>query len=272
MKANRLLLCALSFSLFWALPIHAQKKEPKKVKPNPQVKIELKELTRLAGRRGQEDAAAVEVIRKLVSLTAEGHRMDQTKTAATLGKILVYARRRPNDTVLFQACADALARLGEQGAKYLLKAIEHKKFDEKELLTFRCNMIRSLGKTEVVAVIKPLLDLMERDPHDKVNAAAVEALAAFAEAPLKDRKRIVEKVVKFFSNVNNNANQTTGNDQLQEAYRRKRTLITGPCNNTLKKLTPMSYIKPLDWHKWYQNNKHKKWDDKDKQRGKGGRR
>ena len=274
MKAHNLLLCALSFSLLWAAPLSAQKKDPRKVKPNPQVKVELKKLQKHVMKRGMEDAAAVEVIRKLVSLTAEGHRTDQAKTAAFLGKILLQARRRPGDTVLFQAAADALSRLGPHGANYLHKAIEAKRFDDKEMLTFRCNMIRALGRTGETAMIKPLLDLMQRSPHHKVNAAAVEALGEYEKAPLKDRKRIVEKVVKFFSDVNNNANQPTQNDLVQETYRRKRNLITGPCNNTLKKLTPKSFTKPLEWHKWYQNNKHKKWGEKGKKKEgrRGGRR
>ncbi len=237
-------------------------KKPAKKKPDPRVKEGLKKIKEYLRKRGKQDAAAAEEIQKVVQLALQSADSDKKAVAKALEKILLHSRRKLTQVTLYTAAIEGLKGLGPFGAKGLLAAIKSKNFRKKERLQLKCDMIRALGATKEISAVKPLIDLMERDKDIQVNAAAVQALGNYSKAPEKVRKLIVERVVRIFSGTDDSSRSLDPNDPMADFYRRKLAAIGGPCQDTLRALTGQSLPNSLQWVKWWNHNKGKRWDKK----------
>ncbi len=261
--------CLLSFLLAGPGPVVlAQAARPQgvkkaaKKKPDPRVKEGLKKIKEYLRKRGRQDAAAAEEIQNVVQLALKSADSDKKAVARELERILLHTRRKLTQVTLYTAAIEGLKALGSFGAKSLLKAIKSKNFRKKERLQLKCDMVRALGATKELSMVKPLIDLMERDKDIQVNAAAVQALGNYAKAPERVRKTIVERVVRIFSGTDDSSRTLDPNDPVADFYRRKLAAIGGPCQDTLKALTGQSLPNSLAWVKWWNHNKGKRWDKK----------
>ena len=241
------------------------KKAPKK-KPDPRVKEGIKKIKALIRKRGKQDAAAAEEIQKVVQLALPSADSDKKAVAKELERILLHTPRKLTQVTLYTAAIEGLKALGSFGAKGLLNAVKSKNFRKKERLQLKCDIVRALGSSKELSMVKPLIDLMERDKDIQVNAAAVESLGNYAKAPEKVRKTIVERVVRLFSGTDNGSRSLDPKDSLADFYRRKLAAVGGPCQNTLRALTGQSFSTALEWLKWWNHNKGKRWDKKTSKR------
>ncbi len=272
MKRSLFPVALLSLLLLGAGPaVSAQVGHPQgvkkavKKKPDPRVKEGLKKLKALVRKRGKQDAAAAEEIQNLVKLAVDSADSDKKAVAKELGRILKTPRKLTQVT-LYTAAIEGLKALGHFGSKPLLAALKSKNFRKKERLQLKCDIIRAIGATKDPSMVKPLLDIMERDKDIQANAAAVQALGNFAKQPERVRKLIVERVVRFFASTDDSSRSLDPNDPMADFYRRKLAAVGGPCQDTLKALTGRSLPSSLEWVKWWNHNKGKRWDKKPSRR------
>ncbi len=251
--------------LFFHGPTFGQK--PKK-KPNPEVKKKLQVLKTYINKRGKRDSDAIVLIEELQKLVEKSVASDKDAFAKVLEKALLSKRKNPNQIGLYTAAIEALSNLGTHGSSALLKGAKSKYFKKKDRISIRIEIVKALGKTKDLSVVKPLLDFL-KDPRDEIIAAAITGLRHYDKAPEKTRKKIVEKIVRLFSDTTNGSLRSRDpTDMLAETYRRRLAMIAGPCKTTLSALTGVSYNTALEWLKWWNNNKNKKWDKKKKKKRK----
>lgn len=161
------------------------------------------------------------------------------------------ARKQVTDTnlQLWKSAAFAFGQMGEQGSGYLLDAFKQDRFDKQP--DFRATLIEQVGYTKDYSKDKDLVDLLDFH-QDVVIAAAAKALGQFREAPGERRKFMVENLVKKLESYSNQASDVQDTVSIQ-----KYTTVRGPMVDALKKLTGEAYNEPLEWTKWWNNNKNK---------------
>ncbi|TAH36321.1 MAG: hypothetical protein EYC70_10965 [Planctomycetota bacterium] len=150
---------------------------------------------------------------------------------------------------LWKAAAIALGQMGSHGAGYLVNAYKQDRFDKYP--DDRAFMVEQIGYTKDYSKDKELVDLLDFH-QDVVIAAAAKAMAQFSGAPGKSRQYMVENLVKILESYSNAASNIEDTTSVQ-----KYTTVRGPLVDALKALTPMSFDQPLDWTKWWNNNKNK---------------
>lgn len=257
------ILLLVTVSLVSALPGQPEDKPP--AKPDPEVKAKLSEWQKLIkDRKGAKDAEAIQIIDGILTRYEKLHPKDKADFAKALYEPLKNpkVKREAADCRLYKASVVALGKTGTQGSAYLKSAFNDKKrFGDKEWLSLRADMLKSLGKTKDLKHVKFLTDEALRNIHDSLMAAAGEALGEFAEADLKIRKEICKELIKKFVNIyeNANANLDTGST-LRTTWENRYKAVMDPWNTALKKLTKQHYRTPNDWQRFYNKNRDKNWD------------
>jgi hypothetical protein len=233
-------------------------------KPDPEVKKKLDELGKLAGdRKAAKDKEAIQIIDELSKGYATMHPKDQHSFAKEAAKILTSPRykRLPEQDLIYRALVNTLGRAGEYGAPVLEKAFDAKKFDEKEWLTLRGEMLELIGRTKHDKSIDFLLDVALKNIHDSLMARAGGALRHFEEAKLEVRREIAVKLIKKFATIRDNANANLDpNDLTVKTWKDRLAAVSDPWNTTLQKLTKQHIRDPSEWNTFWNKHKDHDWD------------
>lgn len=158
---------------------------------------------------------------------------------------------------LWSGAVFALGQMGPAGADYLWKAYEDKRFRKDDGLEFRARCIEQVGATKDWDQWEDLVDLLDHHEFFLIAASAT-ALKNYREAPGKIRKEVCGKLVNFLNsyyNAASNPEDTTA----KERYR----MVGRPMLDALSEMTGQTFQDPLDWRKWYNDNKKDKeiWSD-----------
>lgn len=156
---------------------------------------------------------------------------------------------------LWTSAVFAFGQMGPDGAKYLWKAYEDKRF--RKDVDFRGRCVQQIGATRDWKQWEELVDLLDHH-EDLIIAKAAEALVQYREAPGKVRVEVASKLVNLLNsyyNAANNPEDTTA----KQRYR----MVGRPMIQALSELTGQSFQDPLDWRKWFNDNKKNKkiWSD-----------
>lgn len=236
--------------------------------PDPALPERIKELkTFCTDRKMESDFRAIGSIQQLISKPDQLNPKDKTRLAKALGDVFTWGRVRPPDKdTLYREAGTALGKLGVDGAKELVAAIESARIKDRDYIPLRAYLLKDLGMTKDEKQVEYLVEQARRSPWDDIMAAAGEALGNYAELDLKKRRDIVKQLIVKYGEISSKASQMESTDpsapidfsikNAQETLRR----IQGPFNRTLTKLTGESFSKAADWQHWA--NKNANWGDK----------
>jgi len=228
-------------------------------KPDPLLDGQLDILEECLGnRKGEEDPKAIGILSDLKALADAGmHPSDIKKTAKALRRVFL-VRRPHDDPRLYHAAATVLGSLGEDGAKVLKIAYDDKRRfpNDDDWDGLRSTLLREIGRTQDPRQVDFLLDTALAAPRDLLLATAGEALKHYADAPLKVRQHIVDRMVDRYASLDaesrNMVINRPGEPQdfgPQNAGRILRS-IRAPWNRTLAELTGQSFRSAPDWVHW----------------------
>ena len=228
----------------------------------PDKRPEIKELVdAFAGhikKRGEEDREALAEVDSMLGEWEMCGPKDRKDIIRILSRSLNEKRKadkdgRPNN-MLFVAVAVAFGRMGPESAPELMKWIENKK--HRKDVTLQRQLVLSLGKTVDDKGRKLLIDLLV-NKYAAIQAAAAEALGNYSKKDQKVRKEVFEEVLKVLNSAYNAKEGATTDREAQERY----DVIAASMITTLQGLSGATIRTPNDWRKWWNDNKHKKWDD-----------
>lgn len=173
----------------------------------------------------------------------------------------------PSDKSFLKANAACLTGKGKMGLEVLLYALDHKSLETKdksnqteynsrmEVKTF---VIESIGYTKNPKALKPLYKLLWSEDAPIIKAAC-SACSRFDGLKQKERKPIVEELVKVYAYLDSQAKLAI-QDPRKEYLRERLLAVEVQFNESLKKLTPARFESAEDWQRWYNDNKGKsKW-------------
>lgn len=267
MVRSTLLLLLLPWSLL-AAPVRAQDR--------PDLDDQLKAYTKLLKGKGHEDEIIGTIDRLLSRYKADGERRREIAEALELEEgdlkalrqedkdlereqaLLVKAvwqafalRKRPTEANrrLWVAMAYALGQMGPDGADYLWKAFADKRVSRD--YEFQALCVEQVGMTRDWDQWKKLVDQLDyRD--ELVAAAAGKALVHFRDAPGRIRRECTERLVKLLEARHNAATNIDDTYSIR-VYR----TVRQPWLQALSALTGQSFTDPLDWVKWWNDNKNR---------------
>jgi hypothetical protein len=187
---------------------------------------------------------------------------EQGKLAKTIRKVFDI-KPLPDDAVL-KAAAGALSGMGKKGKDALFHALKSKnlkpksKSDEVDYshkIGLQAFIVEAIGFNKEQSSVKELSKLLWNDDTPIVIAAA-KALSNYSTLELKERKPIVEELVKVYANID----ALSLANPKREDYRQRLLQIEVPFNEALRALTLKSFESAEEWQKWYNDNKSKpKW-------------
>jgi hypothetical protein len=163
--------------------------------------------------------------------------------------------------------AECLTRMGREGLAALQKAYNSKTLEPRDkdntteveaCFAIKLRIIEAMGQTKETGSFKTLFKLLwHTDP--KVINASITALSSFSDSSLKDRKNVVDNLVKVFANIYTESINVANRNKPE--FKERFNATNGNFNETLGKLTPVSLTSAPDWQKWYNDNKgKKKWE------------
>lgn len=209
----------------------------------------------------KNDDGVPPIIDKLVLAFRSGDEKAKGEIAKAVGRAFDQRRDEDKGDKLFIAAAAALSEMDEMGAKTLTNALKNKNF--KKRIEVRSAILISLGSQKDPKNAKLLMDYL-KDNEPKLVAAAADALANYREAPEKQRKEIVEELVKAYATQHGNV-QKNPKDQVQKD---RLQAFEVNMNNALLALTGQSFEDAPKWQAWFNDNKNKPWSkEKDKASG-----
>lgn len=231
--------------------------------PDPALPDQLKELKGLvADPRMVADMEAIGLIQKLSRDFAGRNPKDQERLARGIGEVFRTGKLRTEAReVLYREAADALAKMGAEGARELARALGDGRF--KSALQLQCHLILALGRTEDDKQVEWLVDTTTRSPHDELRAAAGEALGNYTSLEIRARRDVVKAIVRAWGSLHakaTTADPTDPNAPIDpEPQNARRTLrvVEGKWSATLAKLTGVSMSGFLEWQRWL--NKNPNW-------------
>lgn len=156
---------------------------------------------------------------------------------------------------LWTAVIYALGQMGPYGAEHLWDAFEDKRFDE--AVDTRELIVEQIGATRDWKQWEELVDLLDHHEY-QIIAGAARGLTHYRDAPGKVRLEVTEKLVNFLNsyyNAQTNPEDTTA----RQLYR----IVRRPMFEALTAVTGQSFQAPLDWRKWFNDNKKNRelWSD-----------
>lgn len=236
--------------------------------PDPALPDRIKELKSFCtDPKMESDFRAIGSIRQLVAQPDKLNPKDKEKLAKAFGDVFTWGKVRPPDSdLLYREAGDALAKLGADGAKELLAAIEHSRFKDRDYIPLRAHLLKALGKTKDEKQVDYLVEQARRAPWDQIMAAAGEALGNYDQLELKQRRDVVKQLIIKFGEVHGKASQLESTDPSApidlDLNNARDTLqkIQGPFNRTLAALTGQSFSSAPDWRHWL--NKNPNWGSK----------
>ncbi|MCA8954112.1 MAG: hypothetical protein KDE27_31680 [Planctomycetes bacterium] len=229
---------------------------------DPALPERLKELKDMASdREMKQDFQAIGLIQSLTKEPDKLNPKDQSRLAKALGAVFKTGKVRPaGQDHLYREAANALAGFGEEGAKELAKAFENKKHEDN--IALRAHLLEAIGKTQDEDQIELLLDEATRSPHDDLRAAAGTGLGEFTNAKVKDKREIVEKLIRSWGALHAQATRLQNNDPNApidfgpQNARRTLDKVESRWIATLTRLTGQSMTQFEDWQRWENKNPH----------------
>src|SRR5690606_21818249 len=172
---------------------------------DPELPKQLKELKDLVNdRKMAGDFQAIGLMQQLAKTPEQRNPKDQEKIAKALGDVFTTGKVRPADMdLLYREAGDALSLFGEDGAKELAKAVEHKRI--KDLIPLQAHLFLALGRTEDPKQVDLLLDTATRSPHDELRAAAGQALGNYTSLDAKPRREAVKQLIREWGSLHSSA-------------------------------------------------------------------
>jgi hypothetical protein len=264
---NHIPLARAALAALLMLPAVAAQGETKdEPKQDPALPDKLAELKKMA--RDQHmalDGAAAAQVQALGEAWAKLHPKDQEKVATGIGALFGEGHvRPPGSTALYTAVAAALAKMGEEGAKQLRKALDSERFHDAEYVPLRVQLIEALGKTADLHQVDGLLELARRAPQDEILAAAGGALGNFTNMELPKRRAVVKDLIRRWGELESKGSQldpvpTPGGavDFSGQNARKTLTLLRPKWSQTLRNLTGQAHQEFVDWQHWL--NKNQDW-------------
>jgi len=158
--------------------------------------------------------------------------------------------------------AACLAEMGKPGLGVLLHALKSKilkpldrnnQIEVAECKRVKVTVIESIGFTKQPAALKTLYKLLWDDDGEIIKAVC-NALACYSEMSLKDRKLVVEQLVKVYSYLDA---QALSNPKIPQ-YKDRLITVEVAFNQALQRHTYQSFESATEWQKWYNDNKGKK--------------
>ncbi len=212
------------------------------------------------------DAEGVVALGELGAAYAELDKAERKKAVTAVASVLAKGKLRlPEQPELYKAAAAALAKMGEAGARQLVKAFEAKRFPNKEeWAPMRAWLVRCIGDTKDPGMIEFLCDQVSRSIYDEVLVAVGEAAASYADLDQRQRAPLVKAMIGKIGELEAAASMAVlraDTPQQLSTQNAKETLdkIAGPWNQSLRQLTQQSFENGTDWQRWYNKNKDKKW-------------
>jgi hypothetical protein len=269
-----LLFAATSPATALALPaslVSVAQEEKEEVVPDgrPEVAKLVEQLSTHLKAKGAEDDQAMSTIDQLgVEFESSGPK-DRQAIAEVVAECVVVKRKDLAEDVPDQKLqthgAKALGAFGEDGAKHLLKLVEHSALDGR--LKARREAILSLGRTKSEKGIKVLIKLLDNAVYE-VEGAAAQALGSYSDSKEKVRKEIVEALLKKIvpladlledAGDYSGTGQADSNEDFEEKRKEYDALASGT-NSALQALTGHQEADFRAWQKWWNDNKRESWD------------
>ncbi len=232
--------------------------------PPPDKREEIKELLKTlkghVGKRGKEDAQAVETLQTLMTEYPQSGPKDQASIAKGVGACLKQKRKQDKDgtfdNAMYKAAAYALGQMGDDGAKELVKWVGNKQHRGNQEL--QVDLIDALGKTKSESGVKTLTDLLGYKDF-AIEAAAAKALFHYSGLPLKKRKDVFNEVLKSLMSAKNAVDaDINGQDS---TVRARYNTVSAPMMSTLESLSGHKESTPEAWQTWWNKNKKDDWDE-----------
>jgi hypothetical protein len=240
----------------------AEKKEPKKEAKAGGIAAD--EIISELGTafKNKHEPTSVQALEKAVAALKEEER--PAKEKSQILKAMQTGLGNRNDRVKL-VTINAMGRIGAAGAKPLSKTLKVKAYRRnRELLAA---VIDSLGLTrDEKTAATTLVKLASRDSDWGVRAWAARALGNFDKnvARSKTRKRICEVLLQVYEGIQSKMNS----DPRDSDAKRKHDAIQGDFVATLRILTEEEFNAALDWRRWFNKNKKKKWPEPPKKKTK----
>jgi hypothetical protein len=256
-------------ALLLSATLSAQAPAPAPVAPvpaaDPALPEQLKTLkTMIADPKMEEDFRAITLIQKLGTDLEKRNPKDLEKIAKGLGDVFKTGKVRPPDNAhVYTEASKVLALLNEDGAKELAKALTDTRLKDRDYVVVRAQMMVELGRTKDVKQIDWLLDQARTSPHDAIMAAGGEALGFFENADIKQKREIVDKLIKRYGEVHAKATQPEPTDPTQpidlspQNARETLNKIQSKWTSTISTLTGQNFTGYLEWQRWL--NKNPNW-------------
>jgi hypothetical protein len=263
-KANRLFcLFGLLVLIAFTAPAALCQDEEEQV-DQPKIGDICKKLTTYyKDKRNLDSDAILACFQMLQGRYKDASKSDQGNMVKTVKKLFDIGPQMPDESLL-RAAVGLFAEMGKKGKDALFWALKHKNLkiktkneesDWRKKLAIQCFIVEAIGFNNEKSSIKPLCKLLWEDEALIVKATC-KALSQYSKLPLKERKSIVEELVKVYANINS---LSVANPK-REDYRERLLQTEVSFNEALRALTLKSFENSVDWQKWYNDNKNKpKW-------------
>ena len=170
-------------------------------------------------------------------------------------------RREEGEDQLFLAVVRALPHLGEDGDKALRKAFSHVNVEKRvDVLAAAVEGFGSLGSPRNIKTLRGYL--FHAEP--KVVAGAARGFAHYRGAEERERKEIVDTLVKQYSAIYKNSIQTGSRDRepgqrLPRVDEERYKVVKADFDATLAALTGQKLVGSDAFYRWFNENRKRKW-------------
>ena len=227
----------------------------------PEVKALKEQLLIHTKKRGDEDAQAIQVIERLATEFKRSGPADKKLIVTEITRAMrvrrPFSREGTRKRQLFLIGASVLGKMGPDSVSSLVRLATDK--NHKEDYAVRGAILKALGKTKDDKGVKVLTKELD-EFQAKVQAAAAEALGEFTHLDHKKRKAIFEDLLKLLMSAQ--ADQQSDPNGMTSSDRWRR--VSGPCQRSMTKLAGTNAGSPNNWQRWWNKNKKRNWDRKDK--------
>ena len=227
----------------------------------PEVKALLDKLLSHTKKRGDEDAQAIQIIERLAAEFKRSGPVDKKSIVTGLTRAMrvhrPFARDGARKNQMFLVGARVLGDMAPESVASLIRLASDK--NHKEDYEVRSAILSSLGKTKDKKALGVLTK--ELDEHQpRVQAAAAEALGQFSHLDQKKRKVIFGDLLKLLMSSQSAHQSDPTGTTTSERWR----LVPGPCKRSMAKLSGANAGSPNKWRDWWNDNKKRNWDKKNK--------
>jgi len=227
----------------------------------PEVGALLKKLLTHTKKRGDEDAQAIQIIERLAGEFKRSGPVDKKSIVTEITRAMRVKRPVSRDGTrkrqIFLVGAGILGNMAPQSVASLVRLASDK--NHKDDYAVRSAILAALGKTKDEKGVRTLSKELD-EFQARVQAAAAEALGNYTNLDHKKRKAIFQDLLKLLMSAQA-ANQSDPNGMTSSDRWRR---VSGPCQRSMAKLSGTNAGSPNKWRDWWNDNKKRNWDNKNK--------